>query len=87
MKPGAPSLLCTRLLDQSRKRIRSLHYRFKFDKYYHFFIIWSAIQTGGIRHPGEIGVADVEAFLSMLVNGLKLLASTTASLLNTLRFA
>jgi hypothetical protein len=64
-----------------------LHYRFKFGKYYHFFKIWNAIQAGGIRHPGEIGVANVEAFLSMLVNGLKLLASTTARLLNTLRFA
>ena len=87
MKLGAPSLLCSRLLDPLRKRIRSLQYRFKFGKYCHFFKIWNVIQAGGIRHPGEIGVADVAALLSMLVNGLKLLASTTARPLNTLRFA
>ena len=75
MKPGAPSLQSSRLLDQVRERIRYAHYSLKIEKAYQnwirFFILWRATQPGGIRHPGETGVADVEAFLSMLANARK----------------
>ena len=75
MKPGAPSLQSSRLLDQVRERIRYAHYSLKTDKAYHywirFFILWSATQPGGIRHPGETGVTEVEVFLSMLANARK----------------
>ena len=70
MKPGAPSLQSTRLLDQVRERVRYMHYSLKTEKAYlywiRFFIRWSATQSGGMRHPRELGVTDVEAFLSML---------------------
>ncbi len=70
MKPGVPSLQSTRLLDQLRERVRYMHYSLKTEKTYlywiRFFIRWSATQSGGMRHPRELGVADMEAFLSML---------------------
>ena len=90
MKPGAPSLQSSRLLDQVRERIRYAHYSLKIDKAYHywirFFILWSATQHGGIRHPGEIGVADVETFFSMLANERKVSASTHNQALIALLF-
>lgn len=80
MKPGAPFLQFTRLLDQVRERIRYMHYSLKTEKAYlywiRFFIRWSATQPGGMRHPRDIGVADVEAFLSMLANDRKVSSST-----------
>jgi hypothetical protein len=80
MKPGAPSLQSTHLLDQVRERVPYLHYSLKTEKAYLYwirlFIRWSAIQPGGMRHPRDMGVADVEAFLSMLANERKVPAFT-----------
>ena len=90
MKPGAPSLQSTRLLDQVRERIRYMHYSLKTEKAYlywiRFFIRWSATQSGGMRHPRELGVTDVEAFLSMLANERKVSASTHNQALSALLF-
>ena len=36
MKPGAPSLQSTRLLDQVRERVRNTHYSFNIVKHYVF---------------------------------------------------
>ena len=51
-----------------RERVRYLHYSLKTEKAYlywiRFFIRWSAAQGGGMRHPREMGVMDVEAFLT-----------------------
>ena len=62
----------TRLLDQVRERVRYTHYSLRTEKAYlywiRFFIRWRAMQSGDMRHPREMGVADVEAFLSMLAN-------------------
>ena len=90
MKPGAPSLQSSRLLDQVRERIRYAHYSLRTEKAYHywirFFILWSATQPGGMRHPREMGVADVETFLSMLANERKVSASTHNQALSALLF-
>ena len=90
MKPGAPSLQSSRLLDQVRERIRYAHYSLKTDKAYHywirFFILWSATQPGGMRHPREMRLADVETFLSMLANARKVSASTHKQALSALLF-
>jgi hypothetical protein len=78
MKPGAPPLQSARLLDQVRERIRYLHYSLKTEKAYlcraRFFVRWSATQPGGMRHPRDMGVLDVEAFLSMMANERKVKA-------------
>ena len=45
MKPGAPSLQSTRLLDQVRERVQYMHYSLKTEKAYlywiRFFIRWA----------------------------------------------
>ena len=78
MKPGAPPLQSTRLLDQVRERIRYLHYSLKTEKAYlnwtRFFIRWSATQPGGMRHPRDRGASEVEAFLSMMAKERKVSA-------------
>ena len=90
MKSGAPSLQSTRLLDQVRERVRYMHYSLKTETAYlywiRFFIRWSATQSGGMRHPRELGVTDVEAFLSMLANERKVSASTHNQALSALLF-
>ncbi len=64
-KVAGPPLASKRLLDQVRERIRYLHYSLKTEKAYlywvRFFVLWSARQ-GGMRHPKDMGVAEVEAF-------------------------
>lgn len=90
MKPGAPMLQSARLLDQVRERVRYLHYSLKTEKAYlywiRFFIRWSASQSGAMRHPRDMGVMEVEAFLSMPANQRKVSASTHNQALSALLF-
>lgn len=90
MKPGTPPLQSTRLLDQVRERIRYLHYSLKTEKAYlywvRFFIRWSAAQGVGMQHPRDMGVQEVEAFLSMLANQRKVSASTHNQALSAVLF-
>ena len=85
MKPGTPPLQSTRLLDQVRERIRYLHYSLKTEKAYlhwvRFYVRWS-----GLRHPREMGVREVEAFLNMLANQRRVSASTHNQALSALLF-
>ena len=86
---AAPPLVCKRLLDQVRERIRYLHYSLTTEKAYvcwaRFFILWSA-QQGGMRHPRDMGGSDVEAFLTMLANERQVSPATHRQALNALMF-
>ena len=88
-KVAAPPLASKRLLDQMRERIRYLHYSLKTEKAYlywvRFFVLWSA-KNGGMRHPKEMGVAEVEAFLTMLANERQVSPSTHRQALNAILF-
>jgi len=90
MKPGTPVLQSTRLLDQVRGRIRYMHYSLKTEKAYlywaRFFIRWSGAQPGGMRHPRDMGVQEVEAFLNMMANERKVSASTHNQALGAVLF-
>jgi integron integrase len=89
MKPGNAPLRSLRLLDQVRERIRYLHYSLSTEKTYlhwvKFFIRWQALQAG-MRHPREMGVREVEAFLTMLATERKVSASTHNQALSALLF-
>jgi integron integrase len=89
MKPGNPPLQSIRLLDQLRERIRYMHYSLATEKVYlywvRFFIRWSA-RDGGMRHPREMGAADVEAFLTMLATQRMVSASTHNQALSAVLF-
>ena len=89
MKPGTPVLRSTRLLDQVRERIRYLHYSLSTEKAYlywvRFFVRWSG-RSEGMRHPRDMGVREVEAFLTMLATERRVSASTHNQALSALLF-
>jgi integron integrase len=89
MKPGTPVLRSTRLLDQLRERIRYLHYSLNTEKAYlhwvRFFIRWHG-RIGEMRHPRDMGAAEVEAFLNMLANERKVSTSTHNQALSAILF-
>ena len=62
-----PPLRSTRLLDQLRERVRYCHYRLRTEEAYVYWVRWF-VRFSGLRHPRDMGPADVEAFLSFLAN-------------------
>ncbi len=74
-----------RLLTQVRERLRYKHYSLSTEKVYvywiRFFIRWS-----GLRHPTEMGVMEVEAFLTMLATERKVSPSTHKQALSAILF-
>jgi len=76
-------------MDQVRERIRYLHYSLSTEKTYlywiRFFIRWQAT-SGQMRHPRDMGAAEVEAFLTMLATERKVSASTHNQALSALLF-
>ena len=70
-----PPLRSARLLDQLRERIRYDHYSLKTEQSY---VHWVRrfVHFHGLRHPKEMGGADVEAFLAHLANDRQVSPST-----------
>jgi integron integrase len=88
MEPSSPPLSPPppkRLLDQVRERARYLHYSLSTEKVYlywvRFFIRWHQM-----KHPRDMGAAEVEAFLSMLATQRKVSSSTHNQALSALLF-
>ncbi len=69
MKPSTLALQSTRILDQLRERIRTMHYRLSTEQVYvywvRFFIRWSG-NGSAMRHPRDMGAREVKAFLTHL---------------------
>ena len=84
-KGDMPPLRSTRLLDQLRERIRYLHYSINTENAYvnwvRMFIRWHKL-----RHPEEMGKAEVEAFLQWLANDRGVSASTHRQALSAILF-
>ena len=80
-----PPLQSTRLLAQLKERIRYLHYSLRTEQAYEYWARFF-IRFHGLRHPREMGKAEVEAFLSMLANERKVSASTHSQALSALIF-
>ena len=80
-----PPLRSTRLLDQLRERIRYRHYSLSTERSYAYWVRYF-VRFHGLRHPRELGVADVEAFLSHLANARAASASTHKQALAALLF-
>ena len=89
MKPGSIPLKSVRLLDKVRERIRYLHYSLSTEKVYlywvKFFVRWHG-RNGAMRHPREMGVREVESFLTMLATERKVSASTHNQALSAILF-
>ncbi len=80
-----PDLVATRLLDQLRERIRYLHYSLSTEQAYVHWVK-DFVRFHGLRHPAEMGKAEVEAFLMWLVAKRNVSASTHRQALSALLF-
>ena len=84
-QPALPPLKSVRLLDQLRERIRFLHYSLRTEQAY---VYWARayIRFHGLRHPAEMGKAEVEDFLTHLAVQKGLSASNHRQALSALVF-
>ena len=80
-----PPLQSVRILDQLRERIRYLHYSLRTEEAY---VYWARafIRFHGLRHPREMGKAEIEAFLMALVSKRNVSSSTHRQALSSLLF-
>lgn len=80
-----PPLVATRLLDQLRERIRYLHYSLRTEQAY---VHWTKafIRFHQMRHPRDMGGAEVEAFLSHMTTHGNVSVSTHRQALSALLF-
>jgi len=80
-----PPLRAVRLLDQLRERIRYLHYSRSTEDVY---VYWcrAFIRFHGLRHPREMGGAEVEAFLTWLADERQVASATHKQALSALLF-
>jgi integron integrase len=74
-----------KLLTQVRERIRFHHYALSTEKAYLHWIRFF-IRFSGLRHPNEMGVVEVAAFLSHLANERQVSASTHKQALSAILF-
>ncbi|GAB4218512.1 MAG: class 1 integron integrase IntI1 [Rhodoferax sp.] len=74
-----------KLLDQLRAAVRAKHYALATEKAY---VHWARafIRFHGLRHPREMGAAEVEAFLSHLANDRQVSPSTHRQALAAILF-
>jgi len=75
----------SKLLDQVRALLRTHHYSYRTEKTYIEWIL-QYIRFHGIKHPAEMGAAEVEAFLSHLAVERAVSASTQNQALAALLF-
>jgi integron integrase len=80
-----PALQSARLLDQVRERARYLHYSIRTEDAY---VYWTRdfVRHCGMRHPRELGVNDIESYLSHLAANRRVSASTHKQALSALLF-
>lgn len=88
VQPGVHKGACGRpikLLDRLRACIRSLHYSQRTeDAYTHW--VRAFIRFHGLRHPSQLGVPEVEAFLEHLANERSVAVSTHRQALSAILF-
>lgn len=88
-KPAAPpdsvAARPPRLLDQLRERIRCKHYSRRTEEaYVHWVRVF--VRQQGMRHPRDMGAAEVEGFLCWLANERRVAPSTHNQALSALLF-
>jgi integron integrase len=74
-----------RLLDQLRARVRYRHYSLSTERAYVYWVR-AFVRWSNLRHPRDMGGAEVEAFLSFLANERQVSPSTHKQALSALLF-
>lgn len=88
MKQGLDETIAERpprLLDQLRRCIRDKHYTLSTERTYVYWARWY-IRFHGLRHPADMGPAEIRAFLSYLNNERNIAGSTYSQALCALLF-
>ncbi|HEY8356966.1 MAG TPA: integron integrase [Ramlibacter sp.] len=80
-----PPLQATRLLEQVRERVRYLHYSLRTEEAYVYWVRFF-VRFHGMRHPREMGQAEVERFLTMLATERQVSPATHRQALSALLF-
>lgn len=70
-----PVFKSTRLLDQLREQIRYLHYSLRTEEAYVYWVK-NFIHFHGLKHPRDMGQAEIESFLTYLATQRKVSVST-----------
>ena len=80
-----PPFQSVRLLGQLRERLRYLHYSLRTEQSY---VYWAKffVRFHGLKHPRDLGQAEVEAFLTMLAAERHVSVSTHRQALSALLF-
>jgi len=81
-----PPLKASRLLEQVRERVRYLHYSLRTEEAYVHWVRAFVRFHGCERHPGEMGAAEVEAFLTWLAAERHVAVATHKQALSALIF-
>jgi len=69
-KTSVPAFKSTRLLDQLREQIRYLHYSLRTEEAYVYWVK-NFIRFHGLKHPRDMGQAEIESFLTYLATPRK----------------
>lgn len=80
-----PPLQAARLLDQVRERVRYLHFSLRTEEAYLYWIR-AFVLFHGKRHPNDMGLQEVEAFLTYLANDRHVAPATHKQALSALLF-
>ena len=80
-----PPLRSERLLDQVRERVRYLHFSIRTEQAYVHWVR-AFVRFHEMRHPAEMGAAEVEAFLSWLAAERRVAVSTDRQALSAIVF-
>ena len=80
-----PVFQSTRLLDQLREQIRYLHYSLRTEEAYVYWVK-KFVRFHGLKHPRDMGQAEVEAFLTFLATQRQVSVSTHRQALSALLF-
>ena len=80
-----PPLQSPRLLAQLRERLRYLHYSLRTEQNYVYWVRFF-VHFHHLRHPRDLGKAEVEAFLTMLATERKVAVATHRQALSALLF-
>ena len=74
-----------RLIESLRERLRYMHYSLRTEEAYVYWVR-GFVRWAGMRHPRELGMAEVQGYLSMLANERQVAAGTHRQALSALLF-
>jgi len=83
--PDLPPLRTTRLLGQLRERLHLMHYSFRTEEIYVYWVK-AFIRFHGLRQPAEMGRPELEDFLTHLADDRSVAPSTHSQALSALLF-